>query len=134
MKALKYTIVKDRRQYYEYCNKLEALVLSKDENQDEVALLNLLIEKWDEDHNILQEPDPIALIKVLMNEHHMKPKDLMEVLNLSKSTVSKILNYHKGLSKNTIRKLSSYFKVSQDCFNRPYTLKSEGKNLEKEFQ
>ena len=50
---------------------------------------------------------------------------LVEILILSKGTVSKILNYRKGLSKETIRKLSIYFKVSQDLFNRPYKLVSE---------
>ena len=57
-----------------------------------------------------------------MEENKLKPKDLIEILDLSKGTVSKILNYHKGLSKDTIRKLSHYFKISQEAFNRPYKL------------
>ena len=40
-------------------------------------------------------------------------------------TVSKILNYHKGLSKETIRKLVDFFKVSQETFNRLYELINE---------
>ena len=59
-----------------------------------------------------------------MEENSLKPKDLVEILELSKGTVSKILNYHKGLSKETIRKLSQYFKISQEAFNRPYRLES----------
>jgi len=55
----------------------------------------------------------------------LKPKDLIEILDLSKGTVSKILNYHKGLSKEIIRKLSDYFKVSQEAFNRSYKLINE---------
>jgi HTH-type transcriptional regulator/antitoxin HigA len=47
---------------------------------------------------------------------------MVEILGLSKSTISKILNYHKGLSKDTIQKLSDYFKISQKAFNRPYKL------------
>ncbi len=58
-----------------------------------------------------------------MEEHKMKAKDLVEVLNLSKGTVSKILNYQTGLSKETIRKLSERFKLNQEAFNRPYRLK-----------
>ena len=51
--------------------------------------------------------------------------NLVDILDLSKGTISKILNYPKGLSKDTIRKLSDFFKVSQEAFNRPYKLKNE---------
>lgn len=85
-------------------------------------MLTLLIEKWDNEHNSFQDSDPIELLKALMDEHDLKAKDLVEILELSKGTISKILNYHKGLSKDTIRKLSDYFKLSQEAFNRPYKL------------
>ena len=60
-----------------------------------------------------------------MEENNLKAVDLATILNLSKGTVSKILNRQKGLSKETIRKLSDYFKVSQEAFNRPYKLVNE---------
>ena len=44
-----------------------------------------------------------------MESNNIKAKELGEILNLSKGTISKILNYQKGLSKETIRKLSDYF-------------------------
>lgn len=126
MELLKYTVIKSRRQYDEYCNILEDLIVAGNKNvQDEIELLNLLIEKWDIEHNSFADLDPVELIKALMNENKLKPKDLVKILDLSKGTVSKILNYHKGLSKETIRKLSQYFKVSQDTFNRPYKLTNE---------
>jgi len=59
-----------------------------------------------------------------MSEHKMKAKDLVEILDLSKGTISKILNYQTGLSKETIRNLSNRFKLNQEAFNRPYKLKS----------
>jgi len=58
-----------------------------------------------------------------MAEHHLKPKDLINILDLSKGYVSEILNYKKGLSKDVIRKLAAYFAVSQEGFNREYKLK-----------
>jgi len=123
MKALKYKLIKDKVQYKEYSDKLEELISMENEStKDEIELLTLLIEKWDDEHNTFDDLDPIELLKKLMNEHNMKAKDLVEVLDLSKGTVSKILNYHKGLSKDTIRKLSDYFKLSQEAFNRPYKL------------
>jgi HTH-type transcriptional regulator/antitoxin HigA len=123
MNSLKYTIIKTTAQYHEYCDILENLT-NADNNvfKDELELLGLLIEKWDIEHQSLWDLDPVELIKALSEENHLKSKDLAQILGLSKGTVSKILNYQKGISKETIRKLSAYFKVSQDAFNRPYKL------------
>jgi len=126
MEPLKYTIIKTRAQYDEYCNILEELMIIENKNaQDEIELLNLLIAKWDMEHNSFADLSPVELIKALMDENNLKSIDLAEILDLSKGTVSKILNCHKGLSKETIRRLSVYFKVSQDLFNRPYKLINE---------
>ena len=57
-----------------------------------------------------------------MDEHQIRAVELTEILDLSKGTVSKILNYQKGFSKETIRKLSQHFKMRQEAFNRPYPL------------
>lgn len=123
MKSLKYTIIKKEKQYDRYCDILEDLVdQGEDQNADEIELLSLLIDKWDSEHFPDVDLDPIEFIRALMEENNLKAKDLVEILNLSKGTVSKILNYQKGLSKETIRTLSSHFKVSQEAFNRPYQL------------
>ena len=133
--ALKYTVIKTRSQYKEYSNKLEELVFSSSkskDSKDEIDLLTLLIEKWDEEHNTFKEVDPIKLLHSLMKDHHLKAKDLVDLLGISKGYVSDILNYKKGLSKEVIRKLSKHFKVSQEAFNRPYKLiVSENFNTEK---
>ncbi len=118
---LKYTTIKDQKQYNKYCDALECLISEGSKsNRDEIDLLTLLIEKWDSEHTSFNEKDPVELLKSLMLEHDLKAKDIAFILDLSKGTVSKILNYHKGLSKDTIRLLSDYFKVSQEAFNRPY--------------
>ncbi len=123
MKTLKYTVIKNVEQYKKYCDILEQLVpIENKAITDEIELLALLIEKWDNEFNTFNDSDPIELLKALMKENNLKPKDLVEILDLSKGTISKILNYHKGLSKDSIRILSSYFKVSQEAFNRPYKL------------
>lgn len=123
MEKLKYTVIKNQKQYDEYCKILEKLI-SKDDDKfsDEIELLTILIEKWDDEHNAFEEVDPIELLKSLMESNNLKAKDLVEILDLSKGTISKILNYQKGLSKETIRKLSNHFNISQEAFNRPYKL------------
>ncbi len=125
MRTLKYKVITSKAQYREYSNTLEELVFSgaKDRNtKDEIALLTLLIEKWDTEHNTFDELDPVQLLHSLMDEHNMIAKDLVTVLDISKGYVSDILNYKKGLSKEVIRKLADRFKVSQEAFNRPYKL------------
>ncbi|WP_460766021.1 helix-turn-helix domain-containing protein [Niabella terrae] len=92
------------------------------DTKDEIALLTLLIEKWDEVHNTFEELDPIQLLQSLMKEHDLKAKDLAPVLNMSKGYISDILNYKKGLSKQVIRKLAARFKISHEALNRPYKL------------
>lgn len=122
---LKYTIIKTKSQYKDYCNKLEELAFSSSKSKDikdEIDLLTLLIEKWDREHNTLEEVDPIRLLHSLMKDHNLKAKDLVDLLGVSKGYVSDILHYKKGLSKEVIRRLSQHFKVSQEAFNRPYKL------------
>jgi HTH-type transcriptional regulator/antitoxin HigA len=125
MNTLKYTIIKTQKQYDQYCKVLEALVPNNTTKPiaDEIEMLTLLIEKWDEEHNTFEDVDPITLIKSLMQEHSLSSKEFSEILQVSKSLVSEILNYKKGLSKEIIRKLAAHFKVSQEAFNRPYKLK-----------
>lgn len=126
MTLLKYTIIKNKKQYNEYCNKLEKLLSeNKKSNKDEIELLTLLIEKWDSEHNSFNDLSPIELIKFLMAQNNISAKELGDILDLSKGTISKILNYYKGLSKETIRRLSDYFKISQEAFNRPYKLENK---------
>ena len=125
MVALKYKVIKSKRQYEEYSKMLEKLVTidfrAKD-TKDEIELLTLLIEKWDEENTSFDNVDPITLLRSLMEERGLKAKDLVEILGVSKGLVSDILNYKKGLSKEIIRSLSDYFKVSHEAFNRPYEL------------
>ena len=127
MEALKYKVISSNTQYKEYSKVLENLIFTelKSKNlNDEIALLTLLIEKWDNDHNSFNDLDPVQLLHSFMESHQLKAKDLVDMLGVSKSYVSEILNYRKGFSKVVIRKLAIHFKVSQEAFNKPYVLKA----------
>jgi HTH-type transcriptional regulator / antitoxin HigA len=127
MAELKYTIIKNKTQYKDYCSKLEYLVFSGTKSKavkDEIDLLTLLIEKWDAEHNSFHEVDPVTLLRSFMEEQQLKATDLVELLRVSKGYVSEILNYKKGMSKEVIRKLAERFKVSHEAFNRAYDLKT----------
>lgn len=125
MQTLKYKVISSKGQYKEYCSILESLVCitQKDRNsKDEIALLTILIEKWDADHIISSGLDPVQLLRSFMKDHDLKSQDLVDILGISKGYVSDILNYKKAFSKHVTRKLADYFKVSQEAFNRPYAL------------
>jgi len=127
METLKYTVIKTKEQYYQYCNILESLVDSENKNdhiEDEIELLTVLIEKYDEEHSTFTQVDPIRLLHSFMKDHQLTATMLAGLLGVSKGYVSDILNYKKGLSKDVIRKLSEHFKVKQEAFNRPYPLQS----------
>lgn len=127
MEHLKYTVIKDIEQYNQYCSMLEELVekaASDSSLDDEVELLTLLIEKYDEANNSYTSGDPIELLRSFMDDHGLKAKHIVSLLGVSKGYVSDILHYRKGLSKEVIRKLADHFKVQQEAFNRPYKLVS----------
>ena len=127
MEATPYKVIKSAKQYAEYCDRLEELVVVKKltrSQRDVVELLTLLIEKWDEAHNAFAESDPIELLSFLMKENNVKAVDLATDLGVGKSLISDILSYRRGLSREVIRKLSLRFKVNQELFNRPYKLVS----------
>jgi len=127
MEVLKYKVITSEHQYDQYCKMLEGFVFAKQKNKqikEEIALLTLLIEKWDEDHNIFDDLDPVELLKSIMSDQQMKSVDLAKKLQVSPGLISDILNYKKGFSKNIIRSLAELFKLSHEAFNRPYKLKS----------
>lgn len=132
METLKYKIITNKKQYKHYCDALYALLSSNNKARtihDEIKLLTLLIEKWDNEHNSFSDLDPIQLLKALMKENDLKPGDIMEIIGVTKGMVSQILNYHKGLSKHNIQMLAAHFKVAQEAFNRKYELKTRAQEV-----
>ena len=130
METLKYKVIKSRDQYDEYCHLLEQLAFQDSitvEVEEEMELLTVLIEKYDQENNSFEEVDPIQLLTSLMGDHNLKAKDLVAILGVSKGLVSDILNYKKGLSKEVIRKLAKHFSMNQEAFTRTYKLKIDTK-------
>lgn len=119
--------IKDDKQYFAYCNELEKLVLlesAKEEVKENIEHLTILIEAWDEKYSSVPELDPVGYLKLLMQNHDLKPIDLQKKTGLSKTLISHLLNYRRSFSKNTIKVLSECFAVSQEAFNRSYVLKN----------
>jgi HTH-type transcriptional regulator / antitoxin HigA len=124
MKVLK--VIKTKEQYKAYSLRLKELWKNPtDVNEDERELIEVLIDVWERENAKTEERDPVQLIKFLMENHQLSRSDMLKILDVNKSTISKILGYKKGLSKNVIRKLADHFKISQEAFNKPYVIKSD---------
>lgn len=126
IKELKYKVIVSGTQYNRYCKILEELVFSDSKSReikDEIDLLTLLIETWDEKHRKSPKMDPVQFLYSLMEEQDLRPKHLSIILNVSKGYISDILHYKKTFSKETICIFADYFKVSYEAFNREYEFK-----------
>ena len=73
---------------------------------DELEVLVMLVEKYEEKHWAIATPDPIEAIKYRMEEMGLKQKDLVPLIG-SKSKVSELLNHKINLSLSMISNLSS---------------------------
>ena len=65
METLKYKVIVSDKQYNKYCKILEGLVFSTSKTKaikEDIALLTLLIEKYDEQHNTFKLADPITIL------------------------------------------------------------------------
>ncbi len=77
---------------------------------DELEILALLVEKYEEQHWQIAAPDPIEAIKYRMEEMGLKQKDLVPIIG-SKSKVSEVLNRKIGLSLTMISNLSTQLHI-----------------------
>jgi HTH-type transcriptional regulator/antitoxin HigA len=77
---------------------------------DELEILALLVEKYEETHWQIAAPDPIEAIKYRMEELGLKQKDLVPIIG-SKSKVSEVLNRKIGLSLSMISNLSAQLHI-----------------------
>jgi HTH-type transcriptional regulator/antitoxin HigA len=128
---LKYTVIRNDEQYNEYCDIYWSLVTNEAINhlpevQEESDLLYLLIESYQEQFWPSRDIDPVKFLQLMMEEHKLRSKDLANMLGVSKSLVSSILHYRRGLSKKNIRLLAAHFKMQEEVFSKPYTLKNKG--------
>lgn len=76
------------------------------QESDELEILAMLIEKYEEQEWAISEPDPIEAIKVRMEQMHLKQKDLIPYIG-NKSKVSEVLNRKIGLSLSMITNIAS---------------------------
>ena len=80
---------------------------------DELEILVLLVEKYEELNWNIDTPDPIEAIKHKMEEMNLKQKDLIPYIG-NKSKVSELLNRKISLSISMIRNLSQALHIQAE--------------------
>ncbi|TKI70306.1 hypothetical protein FCU45_03210 [Sulfurimonas crateris] len=85
---------------------------------DELEVLVLLIEKYEEENWAISEPDPIEAIKIRMQQMNLKQKDLVPYIG-NRSKVSELLNRKISLSLSMITKLSSGLHLPLETLIQP---------------
>jgi HTH-type transcriptional regulator/antitoxin HigA len=80
-----------------------------------IELLTVLIENFEAQHYPVQGSGPLDVIRHLLEENHLRQKDLVDVFG-TESIVSDVLNGKRDLAKDHIRKLSERFGVSPALF------------------
>lgn len=103
---MKPKIIKTEAEYQATLARIEAIFDSKPGTAkgDELELLLLLVETYEDKAYPIDPPDPIAALRFRMDQAGLKPKDLIPYIG-SKSKVSEVLRGRRPLSLTMIRKL-----------------------------
>jgi HTH-type transcriptional regulator / antitoxin HigA len=88
---------------------------------DELEILGLMVDDYENKHYPIEAPDPIEAIKIRMEELNIKQVDLIPEIG-GKSRVSEILNRKRRLTVEMIRKLATRLNLSSDVLIKDYQL------------
>lgn len=77
---------------------------------DELDVLMLLVEKYEDEHYAISASDPIEAIKFLMEQNSLTRKDLESYIGTS-GRVSEVLNRKRNLTLAMIKKLHKGLKI-----------------------
>ena len=116
--------IKPIRNEKDYQNALKRLELIFDAKKgtvkgDELEILSILIDQYENESFPIGMPDPIEAIKFRMEQMGMNQKDLADVVGF-KSRVSEILNKKRKLTLGMIRKLNSKLHIPTEVLVQDY--------------
>lgn len=118
---MKITPIRNEKDYQNSLNRLEVIFDAKKgtEQGDELEIVSILIDNYENEHFPIGMPDPIEAIKFRMEQMGMKQKDLAEVIGF-KSRVSEILNKKRKLTLEMVRKLNSSLNIPTEVLIQDY--------------
>jgi HTH-type transcriptional regulator / antitoxin HigA len=114
-------LIKTKRDYEQALQKLEIIFDAKKGTKegDELQLLGILIEQYENEHFPIDLPDPIEAIKFRMEQMGYTQNDLAKIIGF-KSRASEILNRKRKLSLEMIRQLHIGLKIPTDVLIQIY--------------
>ena len=118
---MKITPIRNEQDYQNALERLEVIFDAKrgTEEGDELEILSILIDNYENEHFPIGMPDPIEAIKFRMEQMGMKQKDLAEVFGF-KSRVSEILNKKRKLTLEMVRKLNTTLHIPTEVLIQDY--------------
>ena len=118
-----WTILKSSKDYEMALDRLDKLfdAVPGSPEDKEADLLVLLIEKYEDEHFPIPDPDPVEAIKFIMEQNSLKQQDLVGIIG-DKTTVSKVLKKKRKLTLDMIRNLNSMLQTPFDALIKDYEL------------
>lgn len=115
--------VKTKKDYQEALKRIEELFDSKlnTSKGDELDILVTLVDRYEEIHYPIPEPDPIEAIRFMMEQMGIDDSGLGDILK-SRSRASEILNKKRKLSIEHIRRIKKHLKIPADILIKDYKL------------
>ena len=86
---------------------------------DELEILSLLVDKFENENFPIDLPDPIEAVKFRMEQLGLRQKDLAQTLGF-KSRVSEVLNKKRKLSLDMIRRLHDQLNIPTRILIKEY--------------
>jgi len=113
--------IRNEKDYQKALKRLEVIFDSKRGTQagDELEILAILIDNYENENFPIGMPDPIAAINFRMEQMGLKQKDLVEMIGF-KSRVSEIMNKKRKLTLDMIRKLNANLHIPTEVLIQDY--------------
>lgn len=113
--------IKTKNDYEEAMLRLENIFDAKrgTAKGDELEILSLLIEKYEDEHFPIDLPDPVEAIKFRMEQLGLTQTDLANIVG-QKSRASEILNRRRKLSLDMIRQLHEKWRIPTEVLVQAY--------------
>ena len=113
--------IKSERDYQLALERLEDIFDAKagTEEGDELEILSILIEKFENEKFQIELPDPIEAIKFRMEQLNYNQSDLAKIIGLN-SRASEILNKKRKLTLAMIRKLNEKLHIPSEVLIQAY--------------
>jgi len=113
--------IKTKKDYQQALERLEVIFDAKKETKegDELEILGILIDQYENEHFPIGLPDPIEAIKFRMEQLGYTQTDLAKVVGL-KSRASEILSKKRKLSLDMIRQLHEKLNIPTDVLIQAY--------------